>query len=43
MQCKAYLYDYQPSQTKEIRRFTIDADVLSSYEYLKQKVSILLL
>nr|XP_039258198.1 sequestosome-1-like [Styela clava] len=39
LQYKAYLIKGNPNNVKEIRRFTIDTDVSSSYDYLKNKVS----
>lgn len=40
VQIKAYLYEGgRPCRSKEIRRFSVDQDVLSSYEYLRKKVS----
>uniref|UniRef100_H2YT48 PB1 domain-containing protein n=1 Tax=Ciona savignyi TaxID=51511 RepID=H2YT48_CIOSA len=39
VQYKAFLYADDPSRAKEIRRFAIDVDVSSSYEYLRRKVA----
>nr|XP_002128445.1 sequestosome-1 [Ciona intestinalis] len=39
MQYKAFLYTDHPNRAKEIRRFVVDHDVASSYEYLRRKVS----
>lgn len=36
---KAYLYERKPNKPKEIRRFSVDHDVSSSYEYLRKKVA----
>jgi len=36
---KAYLYDRKVNKPKEIRRFSVDHDVSSSYEYLRKKVA----
>ena len=38
VQVKAYLYEGRPCKIKEIRRFLIDHDVLSNYDYLRRKV-----
>ncbi|XP_076822733.1 sequestosome-1-like isoform X2 [Clavelina lepadiformis] len=39
LQYKAFLYNDKPCRPKEIRRFAIDQDVSSNYEYLRRKVS----
>jgi len=36
---KAYLYDKKVNKPKEIRRFSVDHDVSSCYEYLRKKVA----
>lgn len=36
---KAYLYEKKVNKPKEIRRFSVDHDVSSSYEYLRKKVA----
>ena len=38
LQYKAYLYEDRVNKPKEIRRFTVDEGVSSSYEYLRRKV-----
>nr|XP_026691570.1 sequestosome-1 isoform X2 [Ciona intestinalis] len=39
VQCKAYLYNSKPEKPTEIRRFTLDSEVATNYEYLYKKVS----
>jgi len=36
---KAFLYEKRTNKPKEIRRFSVDHDVSSSYEYLRKKVA----
>lgn len=38
LQFKAYLVRGQKNDVKEIRRFAIDTDVSSNYDYLRTKV-----
>nr|CAB3266552.1 sequestosome-1 [Phallusia mammillata] len=39
LQFKAFLYEDKPGRPKEIRRFAVDQDVSSSYDYLRRKVA----